>query len=344
MIVYKFRSGKGLKDDKGNDLFNRDIELLSHDTIYIPTVEQLNDPAEALFDDSMLQAEIGLIKPFVPEDSVNRVNDAVRSLYDKVRYSGIYALTKNPTNELMWAYYASGHCGYAIIFETDVLVKSFDKGNWGGLYEIDVKYSSTLPRFDINKVFTNGVVEALTCLVGTKSKAWEHEAEHRLIFEKGRQCLKIDYRAIKGFVFGCRMDDNSIDRIMKVFSGRNLKYYQTALKGNSYQLQMKQLTDRYPTAEKYCPNNVKYDIDGLLEEDKFIGGVGCKYRAFVESALKEVAREPFVTEIYQMIVSDDNKYPHILIWTYVNQDGSIRPVKSFEFDYIDGDVMPSKTE
>lgn len=47
MIAYKYRSGKGTKDGNGKDIFEQDIELLSHDTIYIPTIEQLNDPAEA---------------------------------------------------------------------------------------------------------------------------------------------------------------------------------------------------------------------------------------------------------------------------------------------------------
>lgn len=53
MIEYKFRSGRGTKDSEGRDVFMRDIELLSHDTIYVPMVEQSNDPSEALVDDSI---------------------------------------------------------------------------------------------------------------------------------------------------------------------------------------------------------------------------------------------------------------------------------------------------
>jgi len=57
MIAYKYRSGRGAKDSNGKDVFERDIELLSRDTIYIPTVEQLNDPAEALVDDGVFKAQ-----------------------------------------------------------------------------------------------------------------------------------------------------------------------------------------------------------------------------------------------------------------------------------------------
>lgn len=55
MIAYKYRSGRGLKDDSGNDLFERDIQLLAQDRIYVPTVGQLNDPAEALVDDQVFR-------------------------------------------------------------------------------------------------------------------------------------------------------------------------------------------------------------------------------------------------------------------------------------------------
>jgi len=98
---------------------------MSHDTIYIPTIEQLNDPAEALFDDSLFNLQMKLFKPFAYSGSMERVNDALRDLYNKVRSSGIYSLSREPANELMWAYYASGHCGYAIVFDTEVLSQSF---------------------------------------------------------------------------------------------------------------------------------------------------------------------------------------------------------------------------
>lgn len=339
MIAYKFRSGKGTRDGAGNDVFKRDIQLLSQDTIYIPTVEQLNDPAEALVDDRIFLAQLDFFKKLGLSDGIGIVKDSFRSFYDKIRSTGIFSLSKKIDNELMWAYYASGHCGYAIIFDTDVLAKSYDQGKWGGMYEFDMHYSSHLPRFDIGRVGKEDVVKTLSLFLGNKSKAWKHEAEHRLVFEKGGQCLKIDYRAIKGFVFGCRMSDDAIDQVMKTFSGRDLRYYQVALEDNSYKLTLKRLEDKYPTAENYCPNHVQYDLEDLLEKDKFVQGVGYKYRSFVDHALQEVCREPFVTSIYQIVVSDDQKYPHVVIWANVDKAVMMRPAKSFEFDLVDGAVI-----
>lgn len=335
MIAYKYRFGKGTKDDNGKDIFERDIELLSHDTIYIPTIEQLNDPAEALFDDSLFNLQMKLFKPFASSSSMERVNDALRDLYNKVRSSGIYSLSKEPANELMWAYYASGHCGYAIIFDTEILSRSFREVKYDNMYEIDVVYSINLPQFDITKISRQKIEDTLQCFVGNKSQAWKHETEHRLVFDKGGRKLKIDYRAVKGFVFGSRMPEDDIDFIMKTFSGRDLDYSKIELKGNSYELSLKKLKDRYPTAEKYSPNKVEYDIEELLKNDKLIEGVGYKYRSFVETALQEVSREPFVTGISHIVVSDDQRYPNIIIWTKINQEDTYRPYRKFEYDVVE---------
>lgn len=263
MIVYKYRSGRGSKDSEGRDIFERDIELLSKDSIYIPTVEQLNDPAEALVDVNDFKAILSFCKVFGVNDSIKNVEDQFSKFYNGIRSAGIYSLSKKNDNELMWAYYASGHTGYAIIFDTDVLSKSFGHVQFGGMYEFDVNYSSKLPQFDITKIGKESVVKTLSCFLGNKSKAWEHEAEHRLVFDKGGRCLKIDYRAIKGFVFGYRMEEEDIDYVMKLFSGRGLEYYKIKMKDNSYKLFKERLADKYPNATLYSPNHVEYDIEEL---------------------------------------------------------------------------------
>lgn len=338
MIAYKYRSGRGSKDSNGKDIFERDIELLSQDKIYVPTIEQLNDPSEAFVDNRVYKMQLDLFERFVSKEAVGSFEEGVQGLFDSIRNSGIYSLSKEYANELMWAYYANGHNGYAIIFDTEVLAKSFENGKYSGMHELEVKYSSRLPRFNIS-ILEMDINKVLSCLVGNKSNAWKHEAEHRLVFDEGGKCLKIDYRAIKGFVFGCRMNPDDMDYVMKTFSGRDLTYYQIRLKDDSYDLFLERLTDRYPDAEKYCPYKVEYDVEALLEYDRNTEGVGYKYRPYVEQALMEVSREPFITFITQIIVTDDKKHPNILVWTKIKQDGSIRKRRQFEFDVIDGSLV-----
>ena len=135
------------------------------------------------------------------------------------------------------------------------------------------------------------------------------------------------------------MPDEDIDYVMKTFSGRDFDYYKIAQSNYSYKLTVERLKDRYPTTEKYSPNNITYNIEELLEADKCIGCVGYKYRKQVETALKEVSCEPFVTGIRHIVVTDDKEYPHILIWTNIKQDGVVAPMRSFEFDVIEGVVV-----
>ena len=338
MIAYKYRSGRGSKDSNGKDIFERDIELLSQDKIYVPTIEQLNDPSEAFVDYRVYKMQLDLFERFVSKEAIGSFDERVQELFDSIRNSGIYSLSKEIANELMWAYYANGHNGYAIIFDTEVLTKSFENGKYSGMHELEVKYSSRLPRFDIS-IIELDINKVLSCLVGNKSNAWKHEAEHRLVFDEGEKCLKIDYRAIKGFVFGYRMNPDDIDYVMKIFSGRDMTYYQIKLKDNSYNLFLERLTDRYPDAEKYCPNKIEYDVEALLEYDRNTEGVGYKYRPYVEQALMEVSREPFVTFITHIVVTDDKKYPNILVWTKIKQDGSFRKMRQFEFDVINGSLV-----
>ena len=335
MIAYKYRSGKGLKDDSGNDLFERDIKLLAQDRIYVPTVGQLNDPAEALVDDQVFRILLSRFKSHGLDDYLNRVESVFGEFQEKIRSSGVYSLSKAIDNELMWAYYASGHSGYAVIWDTDVLSKSYGEGKWGGMHELDVEYSDRLPVFDITKVGKEPIEKTLACFIGHKSKAWKHEKEHRLVFDKGGTCLRVDYRALKGFVFGCRMENEDIDRIMRLFSGRDLLYYRIELKEKTYQLNVTPLADKFYTEEKYCPNKVAYNIEELLDSDKLIGGVGYKYKSFVEEALKRVCRDPFVIGISHLVVSEDSPNPTIMIWTKVDQDGALRKMRSFEYAIVD---------
>lgn len=55
--------------------------------------------------------------------------------------------------------------------------------------------------------------------------------------------------------------------------------------------------------------------------------------------MSEVSKEPFLTGISHFVVTDDGKYPHILIWAKIDQDGYVRPMKSFEYDIINGKLV-----
>lgn len=330
MIAYKYRSGRGTIDRDGNDVFARDIDLLAENKIFLPTVEQLNDPSEAMVEDSPMRQKLNLLSHFF--DATQYVVQAYEKLRNNIANSGIYSLSKCADSELMWAYYASGHTGYAIIWDTDVLNRSMNENfSMPSMFEFDVRYSKSLPKIDLSICYdksqdTNCII---TKLIGWKSISWKHEREHRLVFNNGGKIVQIDYRAVQGFVFGCLMKDGDVDYVMDRFKGRGMKYYQMELNKSSYVLKMKEIGDRYPMPNNYVPNVVSYDIDQILmpyvTSEDF-----AQYGTQMLTALQQVSKEPFVTRISHAVFLNGI----FTVWTDIKQDGVVFPVRKFEFPII----------
>ena len=306
MIGYKYRTGRGPRSANGDCIFERDIEALSQNKIFIPTVSELNDPSEGLFDAGIFWRQLEFVSRLASKQSAENVKKSFDAFVEKLKSAGIYSLSYNPLSELMWAYYANGHNGYAIVFDTDILYKSLNGGSWfSGIYEFDVKYSNKFPSVDLSVLNKIDASDFLIPFIGRKSKVWEHEKEHRLIFDKGGECKHIDYRAIKGFVFGTLMTDSDILYVMDKFKGRGLSYKKVELISNTYKLRLVEIEDRFADAPKYVPNNVQYDFDALLEFDRCSFGAALLHKAEAKQALDIVCREPFVTGVYLLFVTED---------------------------------------
>ena len=329
MIAYKYRSGRGIMDGEGHSIFERDMQLLAQNKIFVPTGAQLNDPFETIVDDSIFMT---VIKSLEMMFSFNA--KSFTTIYDKIRRAmkhkrGIYSLSKSIDNELMWAYYASGHTGYAIIFDTDVINQSMNFNKYSPcLFEYDIRYSDNLPKIDSSLFCDKSkyYIELIKVLTGYKSKAWEHEQEYRLLFNDGNRPVEIDYRAIKGFVFGCLMPENDIDYIMNLFQGRGLSYYQMEMDCHSYSLTYNEILDHYCDAKPYICNNVAYNIQKLVIPEIYDFDVS-PYLSRINEVLSIVSKEPFVQSIFSTYIEGDK----ILVHTFIQQDGVVSPKKTFTF-------------
>ena len=54
------------------------------------------------------------------------VKKQYQELLEKFAQIGIYSLSNNVTNELLWAYYGGGHTGFAIEYDIDILKESLN--------------------------------------------------------------------------------------------------------------------------------------------------------------------------------------------------------------------------
>lgn len=234
--AYKYRGGVGIFDDKGNSIFHRDVDTLANNKIYLPTISQLNDPTEGFFDDSQ-------IKRFVNQHrrESEQFVKAYRDIQKRCREVGIYSLSRNVDNELLWAYYATGHTGFAIEFDTELLAKSLNyNSHIPLLHELDVAYKDKVPKLTMADFppICPDFKSFLQITLASKSNSWAHEQEIRLIFEYS-SLFEIDYRAVTAIYFGYRMQQQEMDYIMEHLKGKGISYYKMELIPKSYKFEPK---------------------------------------------------------------------------------------------------------
>ncbi len=113
---------------------------------------------------------------------------------------GVACLSKNPTNMLLWSYYADGHSGIAVQFNMAML------GKLTGYFALEVRYRSEFPDFSYYKSSDFGFVHNI---VGTKAKAWEHEQEWRIVLVDHVGYLTLPPGMIDGVILGMRISPQS---------------------------------------------------------------------------------------------------------------------------------------
>jgi len=223
--VYKYRG----------ESFERDIKTAINNQIYISSKEKLNDPCEALFDDNHLRKYIHIV------DNIKTPYKSGTQLYNElineIRQSfGVYSLSFDIDNELLWSYYANGHKGFCIEYELEILRDLLIQDCYKNV--IQVRYKNEPPILHFK--FSDDINEVVYIMHGYKSKEWEHEREIRIIADK-LELVDINRDAMTAIYFGIRMASLEKEIIINAFQDRNIKFYQMQLKPNSYLLEAKLL-------------------------------------------------------------------------------------------------------
>jgi len=312
----------------------RDIDTLVENKLFAPDKNNLNDPTEMCVDDSEFLAFLEKHKNHSLE---------VKLIYENIKEftrttCGIFSLSKDVKNELLWAYYADGHKGFCVEYDSEVIMESYNygldpKSNYSKsfplVHRIVVDYSDSYPllKQEYLQIKGNNMTSILTCLVGTKSRRWEQEDEVRLIFNKFGS-TELDYRAVTGIYFGVNFGDESRkDAVMKKLQGRGVNYYQMAFESNSYKMRFDRIKDNYALTPRYVANDLSYDnISWLSTPDE-----NAKYMDLAIQALEIVRKEPCINQITSCYISSSPN-PMIAIQTFVNKDFDTFAVKTYRFD------------
>ncbi len=112
---------------------------------------------------------------------------AWRSMLDKM---GVFSLSADPANILLWAHYGRSHSGVALVF--DPTRSPFDRA-------LEVTYSDERPVF--RSLAGDGRDAMIRCLLN-KAGPWAYEREWRYIIPGRTGWVDIDPQALTGVILG----------------------------------------------------------------------------------------------------------------------------------------------
>ena len=232
-VLFKYR-------DWDNE-YHRNI--IHKNELYFPSMSQFNDPyegkvpyrynTEELTPDKIFVKMLTMAKNEHPDWPDDKLYDYVyeyqrrnllfddshlqkvyeQTIADIEKVYGIFALTTEENNFLMWSHYSNSHKGFCIGFDTRILWE-ITAGGIG-----PVTYQRELPTFSL---FEHPMMFSHK-LLSTKSDIWHYENEFRIIKSGfSRTIKKIPPKAIVQIIFGCQMDTRVRFKILDLIK-TNLK-------------------------------------------------------------------------------------------------------------------------
>ncbi|WP_161627185.1 DUF2971 domain-containing protein [Flavobacterium subsaxonicum] len=225
MLVYKYRGGS-------NDDFKRDLGSIERNYFWSSSIDQLNDPWETIIKSEKFIKQSKSISWLLGKNldqKLHNVHEALENFLSLNKRIGIYSLSKNYLDELLWAHYANSHKGFCIEYDLDTLIQTFKTEK---VFSFPVIYNKLPPEISIADI-NNRKNNLIHKLSGFKSKRWEYEEEHRIITDySGKQCY--NYQALKSIYFGLRMPEAHKLEMFSTLYGRDIKFYQIEHLTKSY--------------------------------------------------------------------------------------------------------------
>lgn len=206
-------------------------EIIVDDTLYFPSPNTFNDPFDSFPVFDYTGTEIQLTRMFkelsrergkiittreARESARNmkrkRYFQTPSSVSESFRHKiGVFCLSSDNSNILMWSHYAEKHKGVCLEFSNNINDKIF-------CYSLPVQYKDKYTTHSFLKI---GKKNILHDLILTKAKDWSYEKEWRIVSIKGSHLegpgkYKFNPELLTKIIFGCKADDYFIKRITEL--------------------------------------------------------------------------------------------------------------------------------
>lgn len=131
-------------------------------------------------------------------------------LIESTQAAGIFSVTENARDILMWSHYASQHKGMLLQFEI-----AGDPENL--LHALKMHYSLEYPCFDVSLSFEVQFEDIML----RKSCQWKYENEWRILRIGGAGTYQpFKHKAITSLIFGCRSEAIFQNKVIKILGER----------------------------------------------------------------------------------------------------------------------------
>lgn len=160
---------------------------------------------------------------------------------------GIYSLTTDSKNIIMWSHYANAHKGFCVGFDTTKFLNSreFILQNTDIIIDLyKVGYHPDYPFLNLKELEEKDPDGYLVKPLLTKSSSWEYEKEYRLISLTGANIsVTLPDGIISKVILGCRMKDAHKEELKNALKDKNtqIELQEAKMKEESFGLDFVQI-------------------------------------------------------------------------------------------------------
>jgi hypothetical protein len=300
-------------------------------------ITTLNDPCEAMINtdtyfDDLSNFEIAFRNLNGNDANLSSIRDATLEFLNKALTTGIFSLSKNNDDELMWSHYGAAHHGFCIGYK----MHYFKRHLKPFLFDVvEVLYQPIPPDMNLlRQVLSMDAASAIQQLIGIKSIKWENEQEIRIVCNEPGKRLH-DFRAIDQIYFGLRMSESHKEHLMAALKGRGITYFQMEMSKGAYKFTARPIADEYPEAPRYL-YKIAPVSDSAIDENSLQPRF--KHLAsYLKKAVEIARREPYCVEVimvdFSYTCNDDEPY----IFAHCNRtDDSF---SNYEYSLLEIDTL-----
>ncbi len=291
---------------------------------YLPTRKELNDPSEGLLDNNIMSQVNSFLTGVTGfgerQDLTKQIILNAKAIPTSINSTGIFSLTKNPTDELMWAHYANGHCGIAIEYDLEGLTRFAPNTH---LHHFPIIYAQTPPSIGINDIEASKLMRNM---LGYKSIGWTYESEYRVLVDNVNGTFPHDYQAIKSITFGIKLKSSIRKKIIALTKHRVPTFYEIKTDGRSYGFQQVLMESNVLPKPTSCIDEINWE--------ELIGHLGIDIQPIIKSSIIGRCRKDIHFKEFVSVDMSTNKPNHVFFQYKVHHEHKILSGQNLVKEYI----------